>query len=92
MMEQALVIFLLVPLQSVAAAEHITRSLLSGVLTDCWVLFRVEAFAVLHEAQLFRDVLVCDGDVTAESILGEGTTIRLMLPTARESQVPQAPV
>ena len=83
-------IFLLVPLQSVAAAEHITSG--RGPDTDCWVLFRVEAFAVLHEAQLFRDVLVCDGDVTAESILGEGTTIRLMLPTARESQVPQAPV
>ena len=33
-----------------------------------------------------------NGDVTAESTLGEGTTIRLMLPTARESQVPQAPV
>ena len=59
MIEQALVIFLLVPLQSVAAAEHITRSLLSGVLTDCWVLFRVEAFAVLHEAQLFKDTYSC---------------------------------
>ena len=57
MIEQALVIFLLVPLQSVAAAEHITSG--RGPDTDCWVLFRVEAFAVLHEAQLFKDTYSC---------------------------------